>query len=314
MKNKILLKSSLLARTAFFTLMLLSTTTLLNAQTITFGQFFEVNGTNDFIFTNNTSTATFNTIAGGSPVTFTYQNVSGLPPELQGPQAAHVFVTAVTTTPATVNGNRVNQPFDQTFTIQIIRDSPASTGTGSRTNLLTAVVTPVGSSFSDLAGDIGSSSVAYTASTPNQALAYSSDFIGFGAPIVERNLALSFSSVTPALSIGPSGFLNSFSAAGTGTFAANPGPVFIPITAASVTISGQVFSLKGTGLEGARVSLTNSEGVTVTTRTDSSGYYRFNDIEIGQAVVISVTSKRNTFAPRAVNVGEELVGMDFFPQ
>jgi phosphoribosylformylglycinamidine (FGAM) synthase PurS component len=60
--------------------------------------------------------------------------------------------------------------------------------------------------------------------------------------------------------------------------------------------------------------MTNSEGETVTVMTNSSGYYRFTDVEVGQAVVISVTSKRYIYAPKVVNVGEDLVGLDFFPE
>src|SRR5262245_38093040 len=34
--------------------------------------------------------AFFDTAVGGAPVTFTYTNLPGLAPELQGPQAAHI--------------------------------------------------------------------------------------------------------------------------------------------------------------------------------------------------------------------------------
>ena len=41
--------------------------------TTTFAQFFEQNGTQDFVFTNNTTSATFNTVSGGSPIFFIFQ-------------------------------------------------------------------------------------------------------------------------------------------------------------------------------------------------------------------------------------------------
>src|SRR5215207_3685910 len=92
--------SSFCIKTAFFIFLTISTGTLLQAQTITFAQFFERNGSQDFVFTNNTSSATFQTVTNGSPILFVYQNISGLPPQLQGPQEAHLFITATTTTPA----------------------------------------------------------------------------------------------------------------------------------------------------------------------------------------------------------------------
>jgi hypothetical protein len=207
----------------------------------------------------------------------------------------------------------LTQPISSTTTIQILRDVPASVGSGTRTNLLTAVintnVTPP-----DISGQLGANSTAFTASTSNQTIQYTSDFISFNAEEISRNLALAFSSVTPVYSLGCGGFVNSFSAAGAGTFAANPGPGFFPITAASVTISGRVFTSKGGGLARATVTLTNSEGETFTTNTNKLGYYEFSDVEIGQAVVISVSAYRYTFAPKVVNVGENLDGMDFYPR
>ncbi len=77
MKNKFLVKTTLL------TLMLLFGTTFLIAQTTTFAQFTQRTSGQDFVFTNNTTNASFETVAGGSPVNFTYLNASGLPAELQ---------------------------------------------------------------------------------------------------------------------------------------------------------------------------------------------------------------------------------------
>lgn len=314
MNIKALLKSPFLGKAAFFILMLLSTTTFINAQGTTFAQFTQKNGTNDFFFMNNFCVSgTLGTIEGGVPVNFFYLDVDNLPFELQGAQDAHVFIEDGTTQSATVNGNRLVQPITSVTTIRIIRDTPASVGSGSRTNLLTVVIT-TNLSAPDIAGELNSNAVAFTASTPNQTIQYTSDFISFNATEISRNLTLGFSSVTPLYTQGCGGFANSFTAAGTGTFAANPGPTFVPITSASVTISGRVLNLKGDGLARATVTLTDSEGETVTTTTNSLGHYQFSDVEIGQAVVISVSAKRYTFAPKAVNVGGDLDGVDFYPQ
>lgn len=325
MNNYNLLRSSFFVKAALFILVLFSATTLTNAQGVTFAQFLQRDdGTslNDFIFSNNCPTnATFT--VSGSPIFFTYQNIDNLPAELQGPQSARLTITASTTLAASTsqtspNTFRLTQPFNQTFTISITRDTAASVGTGSRTNLLTAVITPNGS-FSSIAGQQGGNSGSYDASTPNQNVTFTSDFITF-SNTASRNLALSFSSITPVLGLtacsDTSLFLTSFTAAGTGTFAANQAPLFTaPPTAAGVILSGRVLGAKGrAGLANARVSMTNSEGETVTVLTNSSGYYRFTDVEVGQAVVISVTSKRYIYAPKVVNVGEDLAGLDFFPE
>lgn len=316
MENKIFVKAAYFVKAAFFILMLFTTAIFTNAQSITFAQFFEQNGTNDFIFTNNFgSSGSFNTISGGSQIVFQYQNISGLPADLNGPQNATLTLNGSTTTPAFLSNDRAVQPFDQTVTIQITRNSPASSGNGTRTNLLTAVILIAGPTYSDLTGDNGGNSAAYTASTPNQIINYTSDFIDFSAPTVTRNLALSFSSVSPVYSIGAGGFLNSFAAAGTGTFAANPGPLSTPpTTSASVDVSGRVMVSKGRGLANARVTMTDITGETVTVLTNSSGYYRFAGVPVGQSVVLGVSAKRYTYTPKAVNVGEDLLGIDFYPQ
>ena len=316
MTNEFSLKSFFLGKTTLLIIMLLFSATFLNAQTVTFAQFFEANGSNDFAFVNNGANASFNTVSGGSAISFVYQNIAGLPGELSGPQAAHIYVTAATNTPATLNGNRTVQAFDQTFTIQILRDTPASLliGSGSRTNLLTAVITSTGASTADLTGDNGGSSAAYTATTPNQILNFTSDFLDFSAPVTERNLALSFSSVEPSYSMGNGGFLRSFGAAGSGTFASNPGPIYNPPTAAASSVGGRVFNAKGRGVANARVILTESSGAAHAVLTNSFGYFKFPEVETGQTVVINVLSKQSLYSPKVLNITSELDGLSFLPE
>ncbi len=88
-------------------------------------------------------------------------------------------------------------------------------------------------------------------------------------------------------------------------------------TAADVSISGRVLSAgggNGRGLANATVYLTKANGETLTRRTSSLGYYRFDDIEAGQTVIISVVSKRHQFSPQVVNVSAELTELNFSPQ
>jgi hypothetical protein len=308
--------SSFYLKAAFFILLTLSSVTYLQAQTLTFAQFIQRNGTNDFVFTNGGTSATFQTIAGGTPVFFTYQNIAGLPAELQGPQSARLFVTATTTTPAIQapgDPARDIQRFSGSFTIQIIRDTACFCGTGTQRNLLTAVVTPDGTTQSSIAGDDLSDAVAYTASDARQTVTYTSDFLGF-LPTSVDNFGLSFSSVFPLLSIGPGGFLNSFTAAGTGTFATNSPPIYNPPTAAGVSISGRIFTAYGTSASRALVTLTDENGATTTVSTNNLGYFRFLDIPAGQTVIISVSAKSGTYSPRVINLTDNIGDLDFYPE
>lgn len=88
-------------------------------------------------------------------------------------------------------------------------------------------------------------------------------------------------------------------------------------TAASVSISGRVLTAGGEdghGLANAIVYLTKASGETLMERTSSFGYYRFEDIAVGQTVSIAVVSKRYEFAPQIVNVTEELTELNLSPQ
>jgi len=306
--------SSYCIRAAFFIFLTISTAGFGQAQTVTFAQFFERNGTNDFIFTNQVTSASFQTIADGSAVLFMYQNVANLPLELQGPQQAHVIVSATTTTPAVqlaFDPPRDIQQFNQTFYIRIIRDVAAQGGTGTRRNLLTAIITPDGTTKSSIAGDDLSEALSYTASDSRQTVTYTSDFVGFLTS--NDNLSLSFSSAFPLLTIGAGGFFNSFTAAGTGTFATSPAPVFNPPTAAGVTISGQVLNGYGRAVSRATATLTDSSGNIRIASTNNLGYFHFDDIAAGQVVTIEVSAKGWTYEPRVINVVDSISDVEFYP-
>ncbi|HEY8562697.1 MAG TPA: carboxypeptidase-like regulatory domain-containing protein [Pyrinomonadaceae bacterium] len=307
--------STFSAKAAFFILFTISTTIFVQAQTVTFAQFVQREGTNDFVFTNNATSASFQTIANGSPVFFVYQNVNNLPPVLQGPQLARIYLTSTTTTPAFQAAGdppRDIQRFSETVTIQIVRDTPAGVGTGSQRNLLTAIITPDGTTQSSLAGDDLSDAIAYTASDVRQTVRYSSDFLGF-LPTNIDNLGLSFSSVNPGLSIGAGGFLNSFTAAGAGTFASNNAPVFNPPTAAGVAVQGRVLSNWGRPVARATVTLTGQNGQSLTATTNSLGYFSFSDVESGQIITLSIAAKGYTYNPVVLNLSDNISDLEFFP-
>jgi hypothetical protein len=286
------------------------------AQTTTFAQFLQIPANQDFVFTNNTTSGTFSTVGGGSSILFVYSSIAGLHPELQGGQNARIFITPTTTTiPATLSTGNLTQPLNQTITISIIRNTPTSpgVGTGTRTNLLTAVITP-NTNNPLLGGADGSNSATFSASTSPTSMdnnvTFTSDFLNFSATTA-RNLGLSFSSVTPNLSLGAGSFLNSFTAAGTGTFASNPVPTPVGPTAADVTISGRVLTPNGRGLRNAMVTVTEADGSTRTVLTGNAGSFSFPELTIPQTVVVSVRSKSYRFIPRVISLDSDLADLDF---
>lgn len=284
------------------------------AQTTTFAQFVEQLGTNDFGFVNNGgASGTFNTVPGGSPVFFFYQNIASLPAALQGPQFAHLTVSTTTTEPASLGGGILTQPLNQTVTIQITRDTatPAGVGIGSRRNLLTIVIAPAALTPGITGGD-GAQSATFSASTPDNAVTFSSDFMSF-ASTTERNMSLSFSSVSPPLALGAGGFLQTFAAAGTGTVASNPVPTAFGPTAADVSVGGRVLGGNGQGLANTEVLLTDQNGQVRVTRTSTFGHFQFTGVSIGQIVVVSVRSKKFTYAAQTISLLDSALDLTFAP-
>lgn len=284
-----------------------------NAQTTTFAQFFEQLGTNDFGFINNTSSGNFDTIPGGTAVFFLYQNITGLDPSLQGIQTAHLFMSTVTTQPGGTSSGTVTQPFNQAVTIQIIRDTPAPPGVGNstRTNLLTAVITPAGQTPSLTGADSGNSAT-FSVTTPDHTVTFSSHFITFSATTA-RNLALSFSSVSPSFALGSGSFLQTLTAAGSGTFASNPVPVPLGPTAADVSVTGRVLGPNGVPARNFEVLLTEQNGNKRIARTSNFGYFEFHGLESGQGVVVAVRSKRYQYQPQFISLSDNAFDLSFVP-
>ncbi len=86
------------------------------------------------------------------------------------------------------------------------------------------------------------------------------------------------------------------------------------VVAAAISIAGRILTTDGRGLRNARVTLVDQNGNSRTALTGAFGYYSFTEIEVGQTVIISVSSKRFQFAPQVVSVSEELTNLDFIAQ
>ena len=285
------------------------------AQTlVTFAQFLEKTGSQDFVFTNNASSATFGTVSGGSAIDFRYSNISNLDASLRGFQDAHLFLSTTTAQAATVNTNTITQGFNgNPNTIRIIRDTPAIVGNGAHNNLLTVTFSPNNNVPSLVGSNLGNSA-SFSATTPDHTVVFTSDFLDFSIS-TQRNLALSFSSLLSDLRLDNGNFLKSFTAAGSGTFASNPPPtVIMAVTAAAVTISGRVLTSNGRGLRNAQVTMLQSDGSTSVAVTGIAGQFRFTNVPAGQSVILSVRSKLYQYAPQLFTPNDDLSGLNFTAQ
>ncbi|MBS1795039.1 MAG: right-handed parallel beta-helix repeat-containing protein [Acidobacteria bacterium] len=86
--------------------------------------------------------------------------------------------------------------------------------------------------------------------------------------------------------------------------------VLVP-TAAAVSVSGRVATADGRAVTNALVTLTDAGGNSRTVRTGSFGYYRFDDVAVGETCVVTVMFKRTTVASAAVPVTDEIADLNF---
>ncbi len=88
-------------------------------------------------------------------------------------------------------------------------------------------------------------------------------------------------------------------------------------TAAESTISGRAVNASGRGLGNVRVMLYGGNlPYPIYTQTNPFGYYRFENITVGQTYVMSVSSKRYSFTNpvRVINLSDDLFELDFFAE
>jgi hypothetical protein len=84
-------------------------------------------------------------------------------------------------------------------------------------------------------------------------------------------------------------------------------------TAANVSISGRVLTANGNGIRNVFLTLTNGNGVVRSTQTSSFGYFRIENVEVGQTYILSISSKKYIFADttRIVSVQDEIIDLNF---
>lgn len=82
-------------------------------------------------------------------------------------------------------------------------------------------------------------------------------------------------------------------------------------SAANVSVSGRVMA-NGRGVSRANVTITDAQGNPRRAITNAFGYYRFDEVSVGQTYVIEAASKKYTFAPQVVFVENDM-NVDFAP-
>ena len=85
--------------------------------------------------------------------------------------------------------------------------------------------------------------------------------------------------------------------------------VLVP-TAAPASISGRVLTSTGRSIPNAIVTLTDASGVSRTARSNTFGYYTFSNVQSGQSYILQASARLYTFAPRAINLTDDLTGFD----
>jgi glycosidase len=83
--------------------------------------------------------------------------------------------------------------------------------------------------------------------------------------------------------------------------------------AATVSISGRVANREGRGKPGVRISLTDSQGNVRFTVSKALGYYRFENVAVGETYTLTASSRPLQIEnpTRILNVTEELSNVDF---
>lgn len=85
-------------------------------------------------------------------------------------------------------------------------------------------------------------------------------------------------------------------------------------TAAAASISGRVLSPLRRGIPNVIVYVTDTSGNTFVSRTNKFGYYKFENIKVGQTLILNAFSKRYQFDTQIVNFDDSITNLDFISQ
>jgi hypothetical protein len=86
-----------------------------------------------------------------------------------------------------------------------------------------------------------------------------------------------------------------------------------PVTAAPVSVSGRVVTAEGRGISNASLTLRDTNGDLRAARSNTFGYYHFDDVEAGQTYMVGVKAKSYLFAQpmRVVSLVDAISDLNF---
>jgi hypothetical protein len=87
----------------------------------------------------------------------------------------------------------------------------------------------------------------------------------------------------------------------------------VVLSAADVAISGRVITAQGRGVTNALVMLTQADGTVLSATTGRGGAYHFENVSDGQTVIVSVVSRRFSFANdvKVLSLTDSITDLDF---
>lgn len=98
---------------------------------------------------------------------------------------------------------------------------------------------------------------------------------------------------------------------GAETISATDFTIGLAPTSAGVRIGGRVSDPSGRGIEGLLVTILNAEGVGVVSRTNSFGFFMFDEVPAGQTYILSIASKNGVIASQVVSPTDDNFSVNF---
>ena len=98
---------------------------------------------------------------------------------------------------------------------------------------------------------------------------------------------------------------------GAETTSATEFTIGIAPTSASVRVGGRVSDQSGRGIEGLLVTIVDAEGVSVVSRTNSFGFFIFDEVPAGQTYILSIGRKNGVIESRVVSTTDDNISINF---
>lgn len=89
--------------------------------------------------------------------------------------------------------------------------------------------------------------------------------------------------------------------------------VMLAPTAAGVSVSGRVLNHGRHPLRNVLVTLTDLNGASRRISTNTFGYFRFDDVRVGESYVLSANSRRYSFQSQILSISEDITNLALFP-